>query len=105
MVRELLEEGEFILANNSSKAAGGPWTWVCRADGSVKSCLDLVIISADLEPFLESLVVDTEFEFGLARVRKVKNKLKKIHSDHYPIIVKFQNLPTQKISKQENKDV
>ena len=72
--------------------------WVlCRADGSVRSCLDLVIISADLEPFLESLVVDTEFEFGLARVRKVKNKLKKIHSDHYPIIVKFQNLPTQKI--------
>ena len=42
LVRELIKEGEYILANNSQKALGGPWTWVCRGDGKVKSCLDLV---------------------------------------------------------------
>ena len=47
MVRELLEEGEYVLLNNSEKAVGGPWTWVCRSDGNVKSCLNLVIVSAD----------------------------------------------------------
>ena len=73
LIRELLEEGEYILANNSKKASGGPWTLVCRGDGNVKSCLDLVIISADLEPFLHSLEIDTKFEFGPARVRKVQN--------------------------------
>ena len=100
LIRELLEEGEYILANNSKKASGGPWTWVCRGDGKVRSCLDLVIISADLEPFLQSLVVDTEFEFGPARIRKVQNKLKKIYSDHFPVIVKLKNLPTRKIKTQ-----
>ena len=97
MVRELLEDGEYVLLNNSEKAVGGPWTWICRSDGNVKSCLDLVIVSADLEPFLENLITDTEFEFGPARVRKVNKKLKKIHSDHFPIVVRFKNLPTKQI--------
>ena len=69
LVRELLEEGEYVLLNNSVKAVGGPWTWVCRSDGNVRSCLDLVIVSADLEPFLENLTIYTKFKFGPARVR------------------------------------
>ena len=97
MVRELLEEGEYVLLNNTEKAVGGPWTWVSRSEETVKSCLDLVIVSADLEPFLESMTVDTEFKYGPARVRKVNNKLKKIHSDHFPMVVRFQNLPTKRI--------
>ena len=76
---------------------GGPWTWVCRSDGNVKSCLDLVIVSADLELFLESLTIDTEFKYGPARVRKVNKKLKKINSDHFPIVVRFKSLPTKRI--------
>ena len=90
LVRELIKEGELILANSSKKASGGPWTWVCRGDGNVKSCLDLVIISADLE-------IDTKFEYGPARVRKVDKKLKKIYPDHFPLVVRFQNLPTRRI--------
>ena len=39
LIRELLEEGEYILANNSKKALGGPWTWVFRWDGKLRSCL------------------------------------------------------------------
>ena len=48
---------------------------VLPGDGQVKSCLDLVMVSADLEPFLESLVVDTKFEFGPSRIRKVQKKI------------------------------
>ena len=97
-MRELLEEGEFILANNSEKASGGPWTWICRADGNLKSCLDLVIISADLEQYLDSMVIDTKFEFAPFRVRKVKKGVtRKIYPDHYPIVVKFKNLPARQI--------
>ena len=74
LVRELLKEGEFILANNLEKAMGGPSTWICRVDGAVKSCLDLVIISADLEPYLSSLVIDTKFKYAPFRVKKEKQK-------------------------------
>ena len=52
LMRELFEDGEYLLANNLEKATGGPWTWICRADGAIKSRLDLVIFSADLEPYL-----------------------------------------------------
>ena len=98
LIRELLKEGEYVLANNLEKATGGPWTWICRADGTVRSCLDLVIISADLEPYLSSLVVDTRFEYAPFRVRKIKKgETRKIFPDHYPIVVKFKNLPTDRI--------
>ena len=101
LVRELLEEGEYILANNLKKTMGGPWTWICRADGAIRSCLDLVIISADLEPYLNSMVIDTEFEYAPFRVRKVKKgETRKIYPDHYPIVVKFKNLPTQQIQSE-----
>ena len=98
LIRELLKEGEYVLANNLEKATGGPWTWICRADGTVRSCLGLVIISADLEPYLSSLVVDTRFEYAPFRVRKIKKgETRKIFPDHYPIVVKFKNLRTDRI--------
>ena len=53
LILELLETGEYILGNGTNKVEGGPWTWVSRADSEVKSCIDLVIMSADLAPYLK----------------------------------------------------
>ena len=63
-VRELLENGDYILANNLEGTTGGPWTWFCRGDGQSKSCLDLVIFSADLLPYFESMKIDKAHEFS-----------------------------------------
>ena len=96
LMRELLEDGEYLLVNNLEKATCGPWTLICRADGAIKSCLDLVIISADLEPYLSSLEIDTKFEYAPFRVRKVKQgETRKIYLDH--CVVRFKNLPTYRI--------
>ena len=97
LVRELLEDGEYILANNSEKTKGGPWTWVCRGDGSVKSCIDLVIFSADLLPYFQSMLIDTKHEFSPARVKIKDGKRRLIHPDHFPLVVKFEKLPTQRL--------
>ena len=44
------------------------------------------------------MVIDTKFEFAPFRVRKVKKGVtKKIYPDHYPIVVKFKNLPARQI--------
>ena len=100
LVRELVENGEYILANNLEKATGGPWTWICRADGAIRICLDLVIISADLEPYLSSLVINTEFKYAPFRVRRIrKGVTRKIYPDHYPLIVRFNNLPMHRIKE------
>ena len=51
LMRELLENKEYILVNSIQEAEGGPWTWTSRANNKVKSCLDLVIVSADILPY------------------------------------------------------
>ena len=93
LVLELLETGEYILGNSSDKVEGGPWTWISRADGSIKSCIDLVIMSADLAPFLKRIRIDQKKEFAPARARIVNGKKKLIFSDHHPLVVEFENLP------------
>ena len=57
LIRELLqqeaqEKQEYFLLNASDMAEGGPWTWVSRADSSVRSCIDLCIVSANLMPYV-----------------------------------------------------
>ena len=90
---ELLETGEYILGNSTDKVEGGPWTWVSRADNSVRSCIDLVIMSADLGPYLKRIVIDVEHNFAPARLRMVAGRKRLVYSDHYPIVVEFEKLP------------
>ena len=52
LIRNLLESEEYILLNNLDIIEGGPWTWTSRSDPSIKSCLDLAIISRNLCPRL-----------------------------------------------------
>ena len=78
---------------------GGPWTWVSRADSSADSCLDFVIMSADLAPFLKRMVIDQNKKFSPARARIIKRKKTMIYSDHHPVLVEFENFPKGWISK------
>ena len=57
-----------------------------------------MIISADLEPYLSSLVINTKFDYAPFRVKKVKKgETRRIYPDHYPIVIKFKNMPTRQI--------
>ena len=62
-------------ANNSDKAIGGPFT---RIDPENKSCIDLVIISKNLENYLVELKIDKERNFTHRRPTK-----KLIFTDHF----------------------
>ena len=71
LVRDLLETEDYILLNNLNIVEGvdaGPWTWVNRAKEKVNSCLDLAIISRNLEPFVRKVIVDTARNFTPLRV-------------------------------------
>ena len=101
LLLELLESGEHILGNSSEKVEGGPWTWESRADSSVRSCLDLVIMSADLAPFLKRIVIDHDKKFAPARARIMNRKKKLIFSDHHPLLLELENLPKGWIGKEK----
>ena len=58
LVHSLLEDGKYLLINNSTKCTGGPFTRIDPSDSNLKSCLSLVIISAGLEDYVEELLID-----------------------------------------------
>ena len=93
LLRALLSEGHYICLNNHPNATGGPWTRVDPANPETKSCLDLVIISSDLLPFFISLTIDSERKYSPVRpISKHESR----HSDHFPIIVEFRNIPRRR---------
>ena len=107
MLRDLLEQEqeeeqkkEYFLLNASNMAIGGPWTWVSRADSSVRSCIDLCIVSANLMPFVTKVEIDSKQQYCAKKVvRSAKGNEKSIRSDHYPLIVLLENIPLAKLSE------
>ena len=99
LVRELLEDKDYCLVNNLDLVEGGPFTWVSRIDRSIQSCLDLVILSSNLIPFLTKMVVDTKQQYCPKRVGVKNNKNRVVKSDHHPIILSLENMPRSKHKK------
>jgi hypothetical protein len=60
LVRDGLLEGKIILLNSTQLAEGGPWTWETRADPSVMSCINLVVIQVNVLTYVASLNVNTK---------------------------------------------
>ena len=82
------------MLNNLPIVEGGPWTWVSRSDPNVKSCLDLVIISRNLLPFIHRLVVDVEQQFTPFRVIKRKDRLVSCYTDHFSLKIIMSGMPS-----------
>ena len=99
LIRDLLATNKYVLLNSQPMAEGGVWTWVDRSNPSVKSCLDLGIVSAGLLPFVTTFRVDSTRAFTPMRVRKNKKSLVSTYSDHFAIEVVLQGLPRAGVSE------
>ena len=53
LMKELLETEKYVLLNSSTKCKNGPWMRVDPADEEKKMILDLVIISKELENYVD----------------------------------------------------
>ena len=99
LVRALLQGGNYCCLNNHQNTVGGPFTRYDPAypdDPNKMSCLDLVIVSVNLLPYFKSLVIDKEKKFSPVRpVSRGSN----VYSDHFPVIVTFENIPKRKVEK------
>ena len=96
-IREFLDNNNYTLVNNLPITVNGPFTRYDPGDPNneeKKSCLDLVIISNDLLPFVEQLFIDREGIY--APSRSIGKKLRK--PDHYPLILTFKNIPIREKS-------
>ena len=94
LVRELVASEEFILVNNSEVARGGPFTRWDPSDETKKSCIDLVLASANLMPFIRELVIDKERTFTPMRVIPKGNSLTARYTDHLSLKISLRDLPS-----------
>ena len=66
LVREFLASDKYILLNNSEKVKGGPFTREEPSDPRnelKKSCLDIVIMSEQLQKYVDKVVIDKDRKF------------------------------------------
>ena len=99
MVRALLSTGDWVLVNNiPGVVEGGPFTREDPVTGRL-TCLDIMICSAGLVPFICKLVIDSNREVAARRAVHQKGRYRVINSDHFTLILTM-NLPN-KIKKAE----
>ena len=77
-IREFVTDKSYTILNNMDTAKDGPWTWIDRQNSRTKSCLDLVIASDCLLPYVSMVWVDRERKFTPRRVIKSGRKTKTI---------------------------
>ena len=90
LVLELVSEGNYVLVNGLEICKGGPFTRVEPNNPSVKSCLDLVIVSKGLLEYIVELVIDKERNFTPHRVVKGK---KLTYTDHFSLHFILKGIP------------
>ena len=99
MREELLQGGEYVMLNglegrsSTVEVVGGPWTWVQPGREEVRSCLDLVVVSASLLPFIKRMVIDSRREFTPRRLMRRKEGVVSVYTDHYSVEVVVAGLP------------
>ena len=88
LVKQLIENGRFVLVNATSKAKGGPFTRFETSqpnNDELKSSIDFVIVSKNLEKYIKELRIDSELSFTPFRV--VNNQIK--YTDHYSLLLEM----------------
>ena len=91
LIREFLENDDgYCLVNAEEKVINGPFTRVDPVDETIRSVLDICIVSRELLPYIVSLKIDKNREFTAFRPI---NKTKLTYSDHYALLLTFAGLP------------
>ena len=94
LIREqLIKTGEYVLTNNLPLAVGGPFPWVHPGKERVKSCLDLALASANLTPFVKTMLIDKEKNFTPRRMIRRAGKAETIFTDHFYVELIIEGLP------------
>ena len=103
-MREMLATKDWVLVNSQGREVveGGPYTREDPATGKL-SCLDLSIVSRELWPFVQKLVIDRERNFTPARPMKKRGKYKLIYTDHFSTLLSLKDLPRRQKDKEEKR--
>ena len=89
ILADIIQRHNLIVGNGLSKCKGLVTRKRVTKNGIEESIIDFVLISNDLKDDLESILIDDEREHVLTSIKKTKNGIKKIESDHNTIFSRF----------------
>ena len=82
----IIERHGILIGNALDKCEGLVTRKRVTKDAIEESTIDFVLLSADLVDDIESILVDEKRSHVLTKIRKTKNGVRKVESDHNPII-------------------
>ena len=87
------------MLNRLALTKGGPFTRVDPGDPTKKSCRDYAIVSDELLPYIDEVIIDSQKTFT---PKRIINNGKDVSTDHFSFIIHFKDLPVaNKSSKKE----
>ena len=106
LLRDLLATKDWVLVNGLGREVveGGPHTRKDPATGNM-SCLDMFVVSRELLPYVDKLIIDKDRKITPARAIKSKGKYKLAYTDHFSMLLTMNNLPKKKEIKQKKRKV
>ena len=91
LLRDTVKERDYTILNNL--AEGGPWTWFQRGKPSVKSCLDLAIVSKNLLPFVKTITIIKDPKFIPRSVVWRNKRFSSVYKVHLLVEVELSGMP------------
>ena len=94
---DLVSSGEYVLINAMEICEGGPFTRYDPSEPnntSKKSLLDIIIVSKNLQQFIEKLEIDSNLDW--TPYGQFKGNLK--YTDHYALKLSFIKIPMRKLT-------
>ena len=76
------------------EVVNGPWTRVDPTNSETKSVLDMIIVSKDLEQYIDTLQIDSERRFTPFKQNKGKTLS---FPDHFGLCLKFKGIPLKSV--------
>ena len=90
LLKNFVESNDYVLLNATDKVVNGPWTRVDPTNSETKSVLDMIIVSKDLEQYIDTLQIDSERRFTPFKQNKGKTLS---FPDHFGLCLKFKRNP------------
>ena len=90
LLRDFVQNSDYVLVNSTEKTVSGPFTRVDPADPNKLSALDLCIVSQELLYYVDSLIIDKNRNF--TPYRPIWRR-KMVYTDHYSLLLTLKDCP------------
>ena len=97
-LKRIIEKIHLNIINANENKCQGKWT---REQGEERSIIDYVITSQEYIEVIKIMEIDEEKQYGLYKIERQNNQIKKAYSDHNPILINTDFISPKDVSRKK----